>query len=672
MCLAALHMRILRAVGPIVLGVLAVASSIACEACGAGGEGVENDNGAVNNPSSIVQPLGGGRIEIKRSALAGQWVWRTTLATPNDDLKKLGREFDDYLAIKPMVGRVLRFRDEGKGTWTLRDVTIEGAADPVVATFQAQERTDSIVIDLDKGFSELAGDISVYEWLAPSKLPTLKILSSSIDGNKVTQEKDTVFLRRVVDLDIPAAALAKLAKFKRVRLDHAFGPYENAAGFVPRVNTSLGSFYVNPPVPDASKAPTSYVHRQDENRPIVFAMPEGTPKERADDMRTAASYWNGIMVKAGVAARVNIATLPAGTDTLLTDKNTIEFRTVFAPGATGLGINQTDALTGRILKSNIYVSSVFTDAVTSAISSRWARVQAEAGQEPGTTPPALVGRAVSDYYVDTYAHEIGHALGLRHNFAGNLASPMEGPAWSAALNTYLAADVDKNAVFTTSIMDYLPTVYATLLGAHIRLGHAPFTYDVAAIRAIYGAKNVAASEFGPYCEKEQEPTGQDPHADCLQNDMGPKTLSDFTVNDTVSNAATDLALAAKSKQDLITMVPPESGGAPQELNGIVIGMQLNELLGGFRAGAKFISGGDAAAQQKQAYGALTGEIGTLVKHVIDTKTLNAADVAALSAAFRQKLVADLTAFRVTLTTAQLDAYFTAFESSVTTTIRAAL
>ncbi len=429
---------------------LFIASSIFCTACGASREeDVEGADSEVNKKSDIVKPLGGAKVEIKRSALSDPWVWRTSLTRSNAKMKAQDptHEFEDYQAVIPFVAKVALFRDEGDGNWTLRDLTMTGIGDPTIARFHAEEKKDSIVIDLEEGFPQLAGDVSVYEATAP-KLPKLRITRSEMEGDKLTQEGDTVFFRRVVDLAVPEA----MAAYKHVRLDHAFHPYKHAAGFVPRENNDVGSFYVNPPINDSSKGLVSYAHRQDENRSITYAMPADTPPDRAEDMETAARYWNQVFDRAGVSARVKIVKLASGVDPNLTNQHTIEFRTVFAEGATGRGVNQTDPLTGRILKSNIHVSSVFTDAAASEYSVRWARVQAEAGKELSAPPPALVKRAVSDYYIDTFAHEIGHTLGLRHNFAGNLGSPIDGDTWSKKLDAYVTNDVDRDAVFTTSIM----------------------------------------------------------------------------------------------------------------------------------------------------------------------------------------------------------------------------
>jgi hypothetical protein len=627
--------------------------------CSRSEEASDGAGGALSG-SGVLEAVGGGRVRIARSALDQRWMLRTALTPRNDSEGFKGREFEDYQKILPLVGRVAMLRDEGNRKWSLYDVTADGDDGDVFATFEAVESEDSIVLDLDAAFGKVTGDISVFDAVAPFNLPKAPFKSSSIVG-ALTQEDDTVFLRKIVEIDLPKVPAAD--RYRHSRVDYAFGLYREADEFIPRVNNTVGSFYVNPPVVRSAKPPRSFVHRHDEGRPIVYAIPASMPKERVDDIQKSAAYWNVIFARAGVAARIKIDTLADGVDALRTDKNTIEFVTVPVAGARG--INQTDAWTGRILKSNVHVAAVFADAATDIFNTRWARIQAEAGSTITAPDQKLVTRAVSDYYINTFTHEIGHTLGLRHNFAGNLATPIDGPTWVKALDTYVrGGDVGETAVLSTSVMEYLPTAYAMLLGAHIRRGDAPFTYDVAVVRAIYGGKAVSATELGLFCEKEQEGT----HVDCLQNDTGPNVFSDFTVNEQISDAAIGLALRAK-KEPLIEMVQIDPAVDPRERYGLVLGKAVEAFLAAFRRDAKLVAAGDPAARQRTAFAALTGEVGMLAKHVIETKTLSEADIKAFSGKLRQKLVVDLAAAGVVAAPGAVDAYVVAFERSFTATVR---
>src|SRR6185436_13170680 len=98
---------------------------VGASACRSDADDSEAAEGEVKGKSNIVKPLGGGRVEIKRSALSEPWVWRTAITQSSAELK--GRdaayEFEDYQTVIPFVAKVGVLRDEGGGTWTLRSLT---------------------------------------------------------------------------------------------------------------------------------------------------------------------------------------------------------------------------------------------------------------------------------------------------------------------------------------------------------------------------------------------------------------------------------------------------------------------------------------------------------------------------------------------------------------------
>jgi hypothetical protein len=104
-------------------------------------------------------------------------------------------------------------------------------------------------------------------------------------------------------------------------------------------------------------------------------------------------------------------------------------------------------------------------------------------------------------------HEIGHTLGLRHNFKGSLVPP------------------------TSSVMDY------TLLREAIAQGPVPGSYDIAAVRFLYGLSPDAPTQ--PFCTDEQLSTSiyddgagaQAVDGACQQFDRGARPLGDFHVDD---------------------------------------------------------------------------------------------------------------------------------------------
>ena len=123
--------------------------------------------------------------------------------------------------------------------------------------------------------------------------------------------------------------------------------------------------------------------------------------------------------------------------------------------------------------------------------------------------PGAAGRTgiqmVEDYVAGVVLHEIGHTLGLRHNFKGSLVPP------SSSIMEYID-DFDQVNVFT------------------------PQSYDVAAIRLLYGLADAEPTE--PFCTDED--TQADP--DCTRFDVGADPLNEFfgpIYLDTVGTFLTD-------------------------------------------------------------------------------------------------------------------------------------
>jgi hypothetical protein len=112
-----------------------------------------------------------------------------------------------------------------------------------------------------------------------------------------------------------------------------------------------------------------------------------------------------------------------------------------------------------------------------------------------TSAEAAADRKMGDKeYVERYIsyvamHEVGHTLGLRHNFKGSLHPP------------------------SSSVMDYTQTDDA------VAFGSTPGSYDVAAIRKLYGLSDAAPAD--PFCTDEQ--AFVDP--DCRTFDRGATPLA---------------------------------------------------------------------------------------------------------------------------------------------------
>jgi hypothetical protein len=129
-----------------------------------------------------------------------------------------------------------------------------------------------------------------------------------------------------------------------------------------------------------------------------------------------------------------------------------------------------------------------SQALCDLLPSRLSATERAVGLAPATsgTPREKIEKLIAS----VVAHEVGHTLSLRHNFKGSLLPP------------------------TSSIMDYV--------NSNIRLAaQIPGTYDIAAVRYLYGLSSAPPTE--PFCTDEQ--VGVDPT--CGVYDRGADPLREF-------------------------------------------------------------------------------------------------------------------------------------------------
>lgn len=463
-----------------------------------------SDDPTSNPPdtNAAIELTSDGHLRLSREAAAGPWLLRGVFL-------REGTTQPDLLR-----GRVVHFHDEGGGRWTLRDAT--DAADPnappadapAIGTFETKAGDQKLDFDLARGLDRIVAEVSVFEpWKEPSKAPTIDIREPSVVATR--RDGDTFWVRRQVSIDYPGAGPTKL------RLDQALTPYRPPADFAPRPNNDAQGFYVNAPITTPGGAKIAYAHRHHDASPIVFHYVAETPPERVVDIGTAVAYWNDVFARAGAPLRLETAPLEPAVDPILSNHHVIVYDP--EPGTGGRGVNQTDPLTGRIVQATVNVNSVFAIAGTDAAEARWARARLDAGEPATPLPDTTRERAVSDYYVNTYAHEIGHCLGMRHNFAGSLGAATDAGGWGPAYNAYLEGDLPEGAGVTSSVMEYVDTPYATLIGAHMRLGRGPLAYDLEAARSMYAN---GEAKPGLACEAESAAL----FADCAEFDLGPDPI----------------------------------------------------------------------------------------------------------------------------------------------------
>jgi hypothetical protein len=505
------------------------------------------------------------------------------------------------------------------------------------------------VIDLDAGLRSVTTAFNIFTPWAPA--PTLLFPLAKTRVLSMKQEDDTVFMRRTVSIELMQPKPATVS----LRLDTAFGPYEPAPSFVGKSSTDTGTsempsagFYLNLPL--ANAAHDVFAHRHDPKRPMVYAIRSDVPPERRSDIEVAAKYWNRIFERVGIPGRIRLVTLERGEDTFLTNKHTIEYRPDSGDGA-GFGISQTDPFTGRIVKASVFATSAFASQGKDVVEQRFMRTRADQGaaaSEIVPPPNAITDRAISDYYIHTWAHEIGHTLGLRHNWAGNLSSPLTPAAWQEAFDEYLAGDVPTEARFTSSVMDYIPSEYALMVGAGIRKGLEPLPYDLASIRAVY-ADGAPPVDLGPYCEVEW----QSVFVDCRTFDVGPNSVTGtyFLFGELLADKAFEIARAVKAGTPIDRALAP---GAPSL--GTIAGIQLAEnvtaVLRQLHPDGQFIAvrsrfprtlTSEAAYQtatdtyRREALATMDGDNGRFLKGLMRRKAVDTGELSQLLSRLRSRL-----------------------------------
>ncbi len=171
-------------------------------------------------------------------------------------------------------------------------------------------------------------------------------------------------------------------------------------------------------------------------------------------------------------------------------------------------------------------------------------------------------RLSQDYVRAVAAHEVGHVLGLRHNFAGSLGATLSPKELDAFVQAYVAGeDLEeyREAVTTTSIMEYNTFEASVFSGWKMTVSDEAFEHDEAAIRWGYFDDKTVVEEKQLFSSDEEVST----YADVRHFDYGrdPLLAQYQELSRAISslpNSVIEIFIRARAPRDPRDRIPLES------------------------------------------------------------------------------------------------------------------
>jgi hypothetical protein len=450
---------------------------------------------------------------------------------------------DYYIAprISHLKPKIVTFKKVGKqlAMFELDTMSVydDIASDKLVQTFEiSSENNNSIEFNLKLGFSSIAlkEDLGIAEMtIFPTREeavinPTSSYVESAkfennelliVQNSKVKSDYANVNLFNVL-FGMPTAIQTAEVNMK---IQTRITPYKENPNFMPKQIFASDMKKVGYFVTDKMKKNDGEVQHlantwdiSEASGPITYVISSNTPEKFVEAVKEGILYWNRQIGR-------EVFKVETGGDPkeIGSYRRSIVHWAPWAKAGFAVASLQADPLTGELMSTNVYMTSVFPEGakLETILEAKKRSAESTKTQENlklvrGIAPtgfaldisctmkmnemlsgltsqvevlkdnPQLVERAQTDIIRWIVAHEVGHTIGLRHNFAGSLGSEYESfQKLEEDFDKYIKEPNHQGGATSSSVMDYINTKDILLGGAYIKRSN--LKYDAKAIKFGY-------------------------------------------------------------------------------------------------------------------------------------------------------------------------------------------
>jgi len=533
---------------------------------------IETDANLPSAPPEALSPLGSNRfnLAIQKKSLDKEFLLTASLLFQEEETSGVG-----------LNGKIVSFKRQENSVFLLESTKGHVVTDDIPATSLlaeipiVEETKDALILDWNKGMqkvfvqSSLSGHSSNPEYQYGAGTVGIKIEFSFID--KISMRANFLEIKQIFQSEQMTMQGSVYPTFAVKYFITPYNPNPNFEKRAPKYAKLAGFFETAPLLEPTTGELSINISKWDHNKQINFHVSANTPPEYVEAVKEGILYWNKAFGKDVITASM----APAGITAPDPEFNVVQW----IPWNKGGGARAdllADPRTGEILHGQIYLTSVFafntkiraedllrqllteeekTETATrhahptlkflapqtecnnhslsdSTFKAQLARVL-KSTIENGSDDSVFL-KLSQDVVRNTVAHEIGHVLGLRHNFAGNLEANVSIKEQKEHFRRYLIEGVvpGEENIFSTTTMDYLPTIDDSMIGSQIPTLSKALPYDTAAIKWGYFGVAPDQNTTPLFCTDEEVSA----YADCKQNDSGknPLVYNLSEINDGIS------------------------------------------------------------------------------------------------------------------------------------------